>query len=307
MAIHPQARTFLEALAADPSPRPGAPGFDLAAARLATHELAPPRFGHGDEVADVLDLDADGVACRLYRPRRGAPIVVHLHGGGWVVGDLESHDAVCRLLAARSGAAVLAVDYRLAPEHPYPAAVEDCERTVDWLVSNGPSLDVDPTRLAVLGDSSGGNLAAALALRARDRGGPSYAMQVLIYPVLDAATDSPSFDAPDGQGLDASEMRWYWSAYAPDASTRKRPDCSPTRAANLAGLPPALVITAEYDVLRDEDESYAARLAEAGVPVAATRWLGMIHGFWRRPTVFDASVAAVDHVAAALSRALDIA
>jgi acetyl esterase len=304
MALHPQARSFLAALARAPSPRPGANGVDLTSSRQAMRDLAPVRFGHGDDVAEVIDVDADGIPCRLYRPQPGRPVVVHVHGGGWVQGDLESHDALCRLLSARADVSVLAIDYRRAPENPYPAPLLDCERAVDWLISQSARLEVDAARLALVGDSSGGNLAAALALRARDRGAPTYALQVLVYPVLDAATNSPSFAAPDGQGLDASEMRWYWSAYSPSLADRELAEVSPLGAGDLSGLPPAVIITAEHDILRDEGEAYAARLAEAGVPVVANRWLGMIHGFWRRPATFDGAVAAVDHVAAALQRAL---
>lgn len=261
MTLHPQAAAFLAGIAALDAPAPGEPGFDLAA----------------------------------------APVVVHLHGGGWVQGDLDSHDAVCRLLAARSGASVLAVGYRLAPEHRYPAALEDAETAVAWLRREGRTLQVDPRRLALLGDSAGANLAAALAIRARHRGTSPYVLQVLVYPCLDPRLATVSAATEVG-GLTASEMRWYWQSYAP--SDLDRPDVSPTESEDLAGLPAALVLTAEHDPLRDEGEDYAIRLAAAGVPVTATRWLGMVHGFWRRPATFDAAVAAVEHVAAAVARAL---
>ncbi|RJK97107.1 alpha/beta hydrolase [Vallicoccus soli] len=298
--LHPQSAAL--AAAAD-GPGPGDEGFDLAAARRAMSGDAPPPVP-GDAVALVADVDADGVRCRLYRPREGAPVLVHVHGGGWVVGDLESHDAVCRSLAARSGCAVLAVDYRLAPEHPWPAALEDVEAAVAWLRREGRAHGVDPGRLALTGDSAGGGLVAALALRARDAGGPTYALQVLVYPVLDARRGGASY-AQEGNGaLRPAEMAWYWDAYAPPGVDRARPDVSPSAAADLAGLPPALVLSAEHDVLRDEAEDYAARLALAGVPVAATRWLGTAHGFFRRPATMDAASAAVDQVAAAVRRAL---
>lgn len=299
MTLHPQAVNFLGGL--DDEPGPGEAGFDLAAARREMAAAPPARLGAGDEVAHVMDVDADGVACRLYRPRPGAPVVVHLHGGGWVLGNLDSHDAVCRLLAARSGAAVLAVDYRLAPEHPYPAALEDAETALAWLRREGASLEVDPRRLAVLGDSAGANLAAALAMRARDRGASPFALQALVYPCLDPRLDTVSAATELG-GLTASEMRWYWHSYA--ASALHRADVAPAAAEDLAGLPAAVVLTAEHDPLRDEGEDYASRLAAAGVPVTATRWLGMVHGFWRWPATFDASVAAVEHVAAAVARVL---
>ena len=270
--------------------------------------LAPDRLGVGDEVAYVADLDAGGVPCRLYRPRPGAPVVVHLHGGGWVAGDLASHDAVCRLLAARSGAAVLAVDYRLAPEHPYPAALEDVETVVGWLQAHAASYDVSARRLVALGDSAGGNLAAAVVLRARDALGPGspWAGQVLVYPALDATCAAASHRTESNAGLGAREMGWYWQAYVPSEQDRRRADVSPAAAEDLVGLPAALVLTAEHDPLRDEGEDYAARLAAAGVPVVAHRVLGMLHGFWRRPLTFEASVSAVDAAAGFCARVLDV-
>lgn len=300
----PEARAQL---AGASGPGPGDPGFDLDATRAAMAAAPPARLGVGDEVAHVVDVDAGGVRCRLYRPREGARVVVHVHGGGWVTGDLESHDAVCRLLAARSGLAVLAVDYRLSPEAVWPAAVDDVETAVGWLTDHADELGVRADRLAILGDSAGGTVAAAVALRARDRGSSPFALQALIYPVLDAAMGEKSYAGSSvaGHGLSAQGMAYYWDAYAPSESVdRSDPEVSPYAASELAGLPPTLVLTAENDPLRDEGETFATRLAEAGVPVVATRHLGVVHGFWRRPTQYAASVAAVDQVAAALARAL---
>ncbi len=297
--LHPQSAALVGS--AD-SPSPGEDGFDLAAAR-ADMLADPPAPAPQDAVEEVREVDADGVRCRLYRPRPGAPVLVHVHGGGWVMGGLDSHDAVCRALAARSASAVLAIDYRLAPEHPWPAALEDVETAVAWLQREGAAYGVDPGRLALLGDSAGGGLVAALALRAR-RGGPSYALQVLVYPVLDARQGTASYASEGWAGLGAAEMAWYWDAYAPAGTDRTDPEVSPAAAGDLAGLPPALVLSAEHDVLRDEAEDFAARLAAAGVPVVATRWLGTAHGFFRRPAAVDAASAAVDHVALALRRAL---
>lgn len=307
MTLHPQAQAWLAAAAT--APGPGEPGYDLAADRQAYAAAGLERLdgadAAGDELDRVVDVDADGVPARLYLPRPGAPVVVHLHGGGWVVGDLDSHDAVCRLLAARSGSAVLAVDYRRAPEHPWPAALLDAEAAAAWVRREAPALEVDAARMAVLGDSAGGALAAAVALRARERealeGTPSpYAAQVLVYPAVDARCASGSHGS-QRHGLTRERMLWYWDAYVPQPADRLRPDVSPALATDLAGLPPAAVVTAEHDPLRDEGEDYAARLAAAGVPVVATRWLGMVHGFWRRPAAFpDAAPAAVDAVAAFL-------
>lgn len=303
MVLHPDAVAFLDA-GDDGEPGPGDRGFDLAAARRDTSSSPPARLGRDDDVAHVVDLDAGGVPCRLYRPSPGAPVLVFLHGGGWVVGDLDSHDAVCRLLAARSGAAVLAVGYRLAPEHPFPAALEDAETAVRWLRDHAAELYLVANRVAVVGDSAGGNLAAGLVRRARDRdGGDSpYVLQALVYPCLDPRLQTPSAATESG-GLTAAEMRWYWDVYAP--ADPPHPDAAPGLADDLAGLPAALVLSAEHDPLRDEAEDYAARLAAAGVPVVAVRSLGMVHGFWRRPAVFAASETAVDLVAAEVRRALD--
>lgn len=302
MVLHPQGAALLGEDGAEPGP--GEPGFDLAAARRSMLADAPPAVPDA-AVEHVADLDLGGVPARLYRPAPDVPVLVHLHGGGFVMGGLDSHDALCRLLAARSGVAVLAVDYRLAPEHPWPVPVLDAETAVGALAERAGDLRVRADRVGVIGDSAGGTLAAAVALRARARGGPSYAVQVLVYPALDARCDTPSHrDGRPEQGLTREQMGWFWAAYAPDPADRERPDVSPTRTADLAGLPPALVVTAEHDVLRDEAEDYAARLAAAGVPTVATRVLGMPHGFWRQPAAVTASLGAVDLVAGAVRRAL---
>jgi len=262
--------------------------------------------GTGPDVAVVRDVAADGVGCRLYDPRggAGAPVAVFLHGGGWCLGGLDTHDALCRHLAARSGCAVLAVDYRLAPEHPWPAAVEDAEAAIGWLRREGAGLGVDRGRTALVGDSAGGALAAVLARRARDAGLPHRA-QVLVYPVIDPAMAAPSYaEYANGFGLTAEEMAGYWAAYLPDPANRAHPDAAPSSAGALAGLPPALVLTAEHDVLRDEGEAYALALAEAGVRSVLVRYLGVPHGFVRALALFDAAPVAADQAAAFLAGAL---
>jgi acetyl esterase len=295
------------ALADGPSapPDPSALAADRAANDAEARELSGPPT----PVPVVLDLDAGGVPVRLYDPRNGhgAPVIVYLHGGGWVYGSLETVDGACRRLAHRSGCAVLSVGYRLAPEHPSPAAVDDVEAAVAWLRANAEEHGVSAARLAVAGDSAGGNLAAVVARRARDAGQP-FAFQALIYPVIDGTPASPSLADPGAgaeHGLSGAEMAYFWDAYAPAGVDREHPDLTPLRAADLAGLPPALVITAEYDILRDEGEAYADALAAAGVPVVATRYQGLIHGFFRRLAKFDAAPVAVDQVAAAAREALD--
>lgn len=293
MALHPQSVAFLAQ--APEGPAPGDPGFgpEHVVARRDTARalaLAEPR----PEVHTVRDVDAGGVPARLYTPRSAAPVLVHLHGGGWVFGDLETHDAFCRALALATGWAVFAVDYRRAPEHRYPQPLDDCETATGWLLEHGAGLGADVSAPVVLGDSSGGNLAAGLVVRHPDW----FALQVLVYPCIDPACDTPSH-ATEDQGLTAAAMRWFWSAYLPDERDRLRPDAVPA-CADVTGQPRAVVITAEHDPVRDEGEEHGRRLADAGVPVVVTRHLGMVHGFWRSPALFDASRAALAQVAGAL-------
>jgi acetyl esterase len=306
MTLHPQARAALA----------GPPGDaftleDPAPARKSMMDGALAECGPGPAVDLVADVTAHGVPCRLYRSggawsggawsggdRSGAPgpaAIVYAHGGGWALGGLDTHDALCRELAVRSGLPVLAVDYRLAPEHPYPAAVEDVEAAAAWL--RGPDADeygVRAGRLVVAGDSAGGHLAAVVARRGRDNGAP-YRGQVLVYPVIDPAQ---RYEGGTEYGLGAGDMRLFWDAYAPPGVDRRDPDLDPL-GADLAGLPPALVVTAEYDVLRDEGERYAAALAEAGVPAVGVRYVGMVHGFVRKLATFDTAASAVAQIAAA--------
>ncbi len=293
--LHPQARAAIEA-----QPRAPLTVSNLAEVRASMVEAIPVEVGSGPPVATVVDLDAGGVPARLYRDAAAgnAPVILYAHGGGWVMGNLDTHDGLCRYLVAASGWALLAVDYRRAPEHPYPAALEDLSRALQWLRGGGAQgYHLDPGRLAVAGDSAGGHLAAVLARRARDAG-TGLAAQILICPVIDPAGDYPPLDE---YGLDGAEMRFFWDQYAPPGVDRTAPDLDPLRA-DLTGLPPALVVTAELDVLRDEGERYAAALLRAGVPVVAARYQGMIHNFPRKLAMFDASHAAVGQIAASLRR-----
>lgn len=241
------------------------------------------------DLPEVRDLSVDGqgtqLAARLYRPslEGGLPVVVFFHGGGWVTGSLESHDLLCRLIARESGCAVVSVDYRLAPEHPFPTPLEDCYAAVQWVAANAASLGADGSRLAVAGDSAGGNLAAAVSILARDRGGAKISHQLLLYPVADADFENGSY-TENGQGyfLTKEMMRWFWGHYVGSAALEAGdvpPLAALCRVENLAGLPSATVITAEYDPLRDEGEVLARRLTEAGVAVELTRVPGVIHGF----------------------------
>jgi acetyl esterase len=296
VTLDPQVVSYLDQLRAAGDPAPWE--VPLEDWRRSYDQAAADMFGPAGPVATVEDLDANGVPARVYRPAGGElPGLVYCHGGGWVIGSLESHDPLCRTLAARSGCAVIAVDYRLAPEHSYPAAVQDAWTATAWAAQRF-------ARLAVAGDSAGGQLAASVGLRARDAGLP-LALQVLIYPVTNYAFETQSYrDNTEGPALNAAEMRWFWSKYVRDEAQADEPDCSPLRAPELAGLPPALVLSAEYDPLRDEGEAYARRLEQAGVPVDLRRYDGLIHGFIRMPALITRADGAIDDVAAAIRSAL---
>jgi acetyl esterase len=247
-------------------------------------------FESTTEMAEVVDRVIPGPAgplpVRLYRPvaAEGLPVVVFFHGGGFVMGDIASHDALCQDLAAGSGCAFLSVEYRLAPEARYPAPVYDCYAAATWISVNGAELGVDGTRLAVAGNSSGGCMAAAVGLVARDRGTPPIRFQLLMYPVLDARRSMASYSENADQGLSPAQMAWFWNHYLPgDHGRGDEPYASPMRATEFGGLPPALVITADLDVLRDEGAAFAHELAAAGVNSVESRYADVGHGFVRRP------------------------
>jgi acetyl esterase len=245
------------------------------------------------------------IAVRAYRPSDGAklPGTVFCHGGGFVVGDLETHDAVCRLLALRSGCAVFSVDYRLAPETRFPGPINDCQAVLAWLDANAARLDVDSTRLAACGDSAGANLVVAAALLARD-GGPRLRHLGLIYPITDAACDTASMhEFASGYVLTRAAMQWFWSLYLGDPADGANPLASVLRA-DLSGLPAATILTAEFDPLRDEGEAFASKLRAAGVAVDARRFNGMIHGFVGMPQLTPMAAAAIDQLATNLRAAL---
>ncbi|MGH3717075.1 MAG: alpha/beta hydrolase, partial [Micromonosporaceae bacterium] len=300
VTLHPQTVAALGAQPSVPLTRE-----NLAASRASMRDAIGAEVGPTRVMVPVVrDVDAGGVPCRLYDPRHGhgAPVVIFAHGGGWALGDLDTHDGLCRRLADRSGCAVLSVAYRLAPEHPWPAAIEDVETAVEWLRAGAAEHGVDATRCAIAGDSAGGHLAAVVARRARDAGQP-YAYQVLFNPVIDPVMATESYREYTGYGLSAGEMRFFWDAFCPPGVDRDQPDVSPLTA-ELAGLPPALVITAEYDPLCDEGEAYAMALAAAGVPAVLVRYQGINHGFVRKLAIFDAAGAAIDQAATALAAAL---
>ena len=267
-------------------------------------------LGPFPDVAAVTDrrvpVQGAEITVRLYAPAGAGPhpALVFYHGGGWVIGDLDTHDGLCRTLTNAAGCIVASVDYRLAPETKYPAAAEDSYAALVWLAANAARLGIDPRRIAVGGDSAGGNLSTVVALMARDRKGPALAAQILIYPVTDHNLDTPSYhENATGYVLTREGMRWFWRHYLVREEQGQEPLASPLRAPSLAGLPPALVITAACDPLRDEGEAYAARLRDAGVPVTLTRYDGMFHGFIRMTRFLDKARAAVDEVAGSLRKA----
>jgi acetyl esterase len=254
------------------------------------------------EVASVANRDMPGpggpLALRIYTPlgQGPFPLMVFFHGSGFVVCSLDTHDGMCRNLCAGSGCVVVSVDYRLAPEAKFPAATDDCLAATCWAVANAASLGADGGRVIVAGDSAGGNLAAVTALRVRDESGPALLGQLLIYPVTDhydPGTPSMTENA-EGYGLTRAGMIWFWDHYLADTRDAANPYASPLRATDLSGLPPALVVTAEYDPLRDEGELYAHRLRQAGVATELKRWDGVNHGFFFVPGVVDKSSAAID-------------
>jgi acetyl esterase len=254
---------------------------------------------------DVIPGPAGDLRVRIYTPSHAladpAPVLVWYHGGGFVIGDLDTAEPTAMDLATLTGAVVVSVDYRLAPEHRFPAAAEDAYAALSWVAAHAHELGARPDRLAVGGDSAGGNLAAVAALMARDRGGAPVTFQLLVYPVVDVAQDTPSHrDNADGYLLTASLMRWFWECYLGPDGDGADPYASPARAGSLSGLPPALVVTAEYDPLRDEGEAYAAALSAAGVPTRVHRYDGQVHGFFANPAYGPLALRALDEAAAAL-------
>ncbi len=258
------------------------------------------------DVADVSDREIAGpggpLRVRVYRPndRSGIPVALYFHGGGWVIGNIDTHDNTCRRLAKSSGCVVVSVDYRLAPENPFPAAPEDCYAALSWVADSADTLRVDAKRIAVAGDSAGGNLAAAVSLMARDRGEPKVAFQLLIYPATDLGCDTASMrENAEGYFLTTAAMRWFWQNYV-GADAERTPYNSPLSAESHADLPTAYIITAEYDPLRDEGELYGDKLMESGVPVRTRRYDGMIHGFASMAGVVPTGSEAINDAGASM-------
>ena len=299
--LHPQVEA---AAALRRRPEPSADPYQrLLSMRAAMEESNEAETGPELPLPVVADFDADGVPCRLYATRIGAPVLVYLHGGGWCYGSIETVDRFCRRVADRSGCAVVSVGYRLAPEHVFPAALDDAATVLSYLRREGPGLGVDVSRLAIGGDSAGGQIATVTARRQRDAATP-LDHQVLIYPALDPLTSAESYDEVGHHGLDRASMKLAWETYVPDPMLRFTPDVAPLAVEDLSGMPPTLLITAEYDALRDEGADYADALVTAGVPVVHTRYMGVNHGFARKLATIDAARAAADQVASALRAAL---
>jgi acetyl esterase len=315
MTLHPQAQAVLDLVAANGAVRPS--DANLADIRTGFALLVAMGAGTPEPVAEVRDIEvpatprAAAVPARVYRPSAAGslPVVVFFHGGGWTIGGIGDYDPIARQIANRSGAVVVSVGYRLAPEHPYPAPLDDCWAATSWVAEHASEIGGDPSRLAVMGDSAGGNIAAVLAQRAAREGGPRLALQVLVYPVTDCRFDTPSY-VENGKGnlLDVEQMRWFFDCYTRGGDDASDPAISPLlavdlRAGELRHLAPALIITAEHDPLRDEGEAYAAVLEAAGAEVALSRYDGMIHAFFGLGAVFDAANDAMAEVGSALHAA----
>ena len=285
------------------------PLHELSVAEARGVELSELQPAFPEPVAQVFDRTLPGieggVPVRFYLPEaaRPLPVLVYLFGGGWVLGSLEAVDPVCRRLANATPCAVVSVGYRRAPEHPFPAGLEDCYATARWVAEHGAELGLDPDRLAVGGASAGGNLAAAVALLARERAGPEIALQLLVYPPLDQRADTPSMhETLDPLLFGRKDLEWCWSHYLADPEDGDNPLASPLRARDFHGLPAALVITAGIDPLRDQGEVYASRLTEAGVSSEHVRFEGAVHGFFSNTGRFDAAAEAQALAASALRR-----
>ena len=305
MPLDPQAQQVMNQVAALGFPPP----HMVTPTQARINAKARPR-AVGPDVASVTERSIPGpgsdLAVRIYTPAGNGPfpLLVWFHGGGWVVGDLDMADATARHLTVGAGCVVASVDYRLAPETRFPGPAEDCYAATQWVSQHAAELNGDAQRIAVGGDSAGGNLAAAVSLMARDRGGPGLVFQLLVYPVTHCDFSTNSYQqCAEGYMLTQASMRWYWEQYLRTPADATNPYAAPLLADDLQGVPPALVITAEFDPLCDEGEAYSKRLQAAGVPTTYTRYPGMIHGFFGMSAVLDQGKHAVTDAAAALRQA----
>ncbi|WP_216829828.1 alpha/beta hydrolase [Alkalihalobacterium elongatum] len=299
MTLDPQAKSFLDQLTQ--AEAPAVNELTVEQNRASTDKFKY-LGGVAEEVAKVqnttVSVDDTEINIRIYTPEGTGPfpVFIYFHGGGWVIGDLDVVDTPLRAITNRAEAIVVSVDYRLAPEHRFPIAPEDCYAATKWVYENISKFNGDPDHIAIGGDSAGGNLAAVVSLMAKDRGGPNIAYQVLIYPATDFAKDTPSHrENGEGYFLTKGAMDWFANHYI-NEDQKSLPYASPLLATDFTNLPPALVITAEFDPLRDEGETYAARLNEAGVPAEVTRYDGMIHGFFWMAGIMRQGQKAVEQV-----------
>jgi acetyl esterase len=308
MSLHPQAKAVLDLIAAQGGPpvEQMAPA-EVRASRAAAAQAFAALAGPEEPVARLVDRTIPGraqaIPVRVYWPETGRrlPVLVYFHGGGWVFGNLDQVDRVCRMIANRVPCIVVNVDYRLAPEHKFPAAADDAYAAARYVAEHAREFDADASRIAVGGDSAGGNLAAVACLMARDRGGPSFAFQLLIYPVTDYDDDRPStYEYADGHLLTRAMMPYFWRHYVSSPEEARHPYASPLNAETLAGLPPAMVITAECDPIRDQGEAYARRLEQSAVAVQLQRYDGAIHAFFQMGGVIDAGKQAMADATVAL-------
>ena len=309
MPLHPEAKRIIDLAAAVSGLQDPDPPVEELRAQWGTFLTiiggAAPEPIHHVENRTIPGTGGD-IAIRVYRPsdEPSLPVIVYLHGGGWVLGGIGDYDGILRPVANGTDAIVVSVEYRLAPEHRFPAAFDDAWTATKWVVAHAAELGGDPRRVAVMGDSSGGNLAAVIALMARDEGQPHLALQVLLYPVVDEEFTSPSMiENATGYLLETERMRWFFRQYVTSAAEGNDWRVSPMRAADHAGVASALVVTAEYDPLRDQGNAYAVRLRDAGVAVEHTEYPGVFHGFFGLQQMLEPAEQLFDQVAAALRRA----
>ncbi|MGI8552278.1 MAG: alpha/beta hydrolase [Dehalococcoidia bacterium] len=310
MPLDPQAQALLQQMAAAGGP----PLEQMTVQQARELSVAMKDLGGPPEplpkVEDrMIPGPAGEIPVRIYTPEGTGPfpVLVYFHGGGWVIGSIETHDAAVRALAKAAGCIAVSVDYRLAPEHKFPTAAEDGYAATRWVAENAASFGGDPARIAVAGDSAGGNLSAVVALMARDRRGPHLVYQALIYPVTDHSYETASYrENAEGYLLTKSSMVWFWDHYLNNEADGRNPYASPLQATDLHSLPPALVVTAEFDPLRDEGEAYARRLHEAGVPVIQRRYDGLIHGSFQMAGVLEQGARMLHETATALRTAFAV-
>lgn len=313
MPLDPQAKAILDFLGI--TTLPGVETMTPPAARERSRIFLEMRkqMGGVEPIHEVRDLKIPGpdgdIPARLFAPdiHRPAPALIYLHGGGWVLGDVEAYDPLCRALAKRAECVVVSVDYRLAPEAKFPAAVKDCYAAAEWVANHAGDLGIDSDRIAVGGDSAGGNLATVICHEARDRGGPMLVYQVLIYPATDMRMTAPSIEEnAEGPVLTKASMVWFMGHYLRSEQDKLNPLASPLLASDFSRLPPAFILTAECDPLRDEAEDYAGRLSAAGVRAEMKRYAGMPHGFFSFGAALEGAKHALEDVSARLRQAFSV-